>query len=214
MPHTRPHSLRSMRRRARGLALVACVACSMAVALPARAGALAFDSFGQFSFHEAGSQAQGCQPADAAGDFCIPSSGTPTAFLDAPAWTFAAGPAGAVLTVIDVFLGADRFEVFDFGVSIGITSALVAGAAPDCGDDPLVCLATPGMSQGSFALGAGGHSITIVALQSDGSGSAYLQVTGQSGAVAEPASAALLLAGLAAAASLRRRSAGRAGGVA
>jgi hypothetical protein len=35
--------------------------------------------------------------------FCIPSSGTPTTFLDAPAWTFADS---AVLTIIDAFVSA------------------------------------------------------------------------------------------------------------
>src|SRR5205807_246059 len=83
--------------------------------------------------------ATGCDPADPAGPFCIPSSGTPTEFLDAPPWTFVAPAAGALLTVTDAFLAGDRFQVFDFGASLGLTSAPVGNA--DCGDDPIPCLA-------------------------------------------------------------------------
>ncbi len=74
--------------------------------------------------------------------------------------------APTTLTVTDAFEASDRFEILDFGAPIGMTSPLVAGVPVDCGDDPEVCLATPGMSTGLFALAAGAHSFTIVPLES------------------------------------------------
>lgn len=187
------------------------IALAMAVVLgllaaprPAQAGPIPLGSFLQFSFDGAGAVA-GCAPNDALGGFCIGSSGTPTTFLDAPAWTFVAGAGGATLSVVDAFESGDAFQVFDFGVLVGETSAAAGGV--DCGDDPVTCLATPGMSMGVFALAAGAHSLSLVALAGSGLGSGYLQVTG-SQAVAEPASLALTLAALAAAWRVRR---GRAG---
>ena len=151
----------------------------------ALAGPIPFDDYLQFSFTEAGSA--GCYPTDPNGDFCIPSSGTPTSFLDAPPWTFTAASA-ATLTVLDAFLSGDQFEVFDFGTSLGLSSAPVLGA--DCGDDPVTCLANNSMSKLVAALTAGAHSITIVpVLVPEFGGTGYLQVTGTPGTtpVPEPA---------------------------
>ena len=132
--------------------------------------------------------ATGCDPADPAGPFCLPSSGTPTLPLDAPPWTFAGA---AQLTITDVFESGDRFEVFDFGVSLGLTSASVIGA--DCGDDPVPCLANAAISHGSFFLGAGPHSITLVAVDSPGGlGTGYLMVA----LVPEPSILLLLAIGV------------------
>lgn len=182
----------------------ACAATAAALCVAAQAGPIAFDTFGQFAFDGVGNEATGCQPADPAGPFCLPSGGTPTVFLDAPAWTFSIGAGSTILTVVDAFLGLDRFEVFDFGVSLGLTSAIPAGGAPaDCGDDPVVCLADAGMSKGFFALGAGNHSITIRLAQGD-VGSAYLHVA-EAAAVPAPATLALLLGGLGGLWQARRR---------
>ena len=95
-----------------------------------------------------------------------------------------------LLTVTDAFSSGDRFELRDFGASIGFTS-VPAAPQVDCGDDPVVCLATVGMSIGSFALAAGNHSITLIpSLAPGGGGAGYLQVTG----IPEPGT--LLLAAL------------------
>ncbi len=189
-----------------GMALAVTVALGLLAATrAAQAGPIPLDSFMQFSFDGAGAVA-GCAPDDPLGGFCIGSSGTPTSFLDAPAWTFVAGASGAVLSVVDAFESGDAFQVFDFGVLVGSTSVPVGGV--DCGDDPVACLATPGMSMGVFALAAGAHSLSLVALAGSGLGSGYLQVTG-SQAVAEPASLALTLAALAAAWRVRRGRAAR-----
>src|ERR1700752_448923 len=55
---------------------------------PTYADAVVLDQFYEFSFRSGGVTARGCDPADPLRDFCIPSSGTPTLFAPAPAWTF------------------------------------------------------------------------------------------------------------------------------
>jgi hypothetical protein len=167
------------------------------------AGPIIPGTWGEFSFTDTGIEARGCDPADPAGGFCIPSSGTPTVFLDAPTWTFVAPAGGATLIVTDAFESGDRFEIFDFGVSLGFTSLPSAAGLVDCGDDPVVCIATAGMSSGSFLLGAGNHAITLVpTLSPSGGGAGYLLV---SAAVVEPGSLMLVGLGLTCLALLRRR---------
>jgi hypothetical protein len=173
---------------------------TLAIVSPSRseAGAVPFDSFQQFAFDGAG-PATGCDPADPAGAFCIPSSGSLTGFLDAPPWTFAAPGPGATLLVTDVLVAGDRFEVFDFGAPLGLTSAPLAPS--DCGDDPVVCFGTPYMSSRAFILGAGAHEITINSVTGD-SGTGYLKVS----AIPEPSTSALFVAGaLGTLVALRRR---------
>lgn len=183
--------------------------CASAIALIAvapalSAGPILSDVWFEFGFTDAGVAATGCDPADPAGAFCIPSSGTPTEFLDAPPWTFAASAAGATLTVTDAFLSGDQFELFDFGASIGLTSPPAAAALVDCGDDPEICLATAGMSSGSFVFAAGPHSITLIpVLSPEGGGAGYLRVTGA--AIPEPGSLVLITLGLLGLFSLRLR---------
>ena len=186
----RPHSI-CMSRCLVALALV-CV-----VVRPAFAGPITSGVWYEFAFTDTGVSPTGCQPNDPLGGFCTPSSGTPTTFADAPEWTFFAGTP-TTLTVTDAFEATDRFEILDNGLPIGMTSPLVVGALIDCGDDPVVCLGTPGVSTGVFALAAGPHSFTIVPLESGTGGAAYFQVD-----VPEPTSVLLLATGLVAA--LRRR---------
>jgi len=174
--------------------------CVVAIALLAFApvvvaGPILFNVWYQFGFGTAGTPAAGCDPADPAGGFCIPSSGTPTEFLSAPPWTFVAPAGGATLAVTDAFLSGDRFQLFDFGVSLGLTSLPSANA--NCDDDPVVCIATAGMSIGSFVLAAGAHSITLIPIlaPSDG-GSGYLLVSAEGSAAPEPGALALTGLGL------------------
>jgi hypothetical protein len=191
------------------LAKAAALGAVLAVAQTAHAGPIPLDTFLQFSFDQPGTAVQGCDPADPNGNFCIASSGTPTTFLDAPAWTFSSLGGGFVLTVLDAFTSGDRFDVFDFGQLIGSTS-LPARQAVDCGDDPATCLATAGMSTGVFTLGAGDHSLSLIATQTGGLGSAYLRVA----AVPEPASMALVMGALGLLWGTRKRSATNTGSVA
>src|SRR5882724_854782 len=142
-------------------------------ACPALCGTISLGTWYQFSFEQSGTPAKGCAPDDPTGAFCIGSFGTPTSFLDAPPWTFVAPVQGVTLSVVDVFLAGDRFEVFDFGSSLGLTSAPVATG--DCGDDPAICLIDPDMSHAVLALGAGAHSITITPIAApNGTGTGYL----------------------------------------
>src|SRR5262245_16133740 len=115
---------------------------------PARADVLPLSTWAEFSFTSAGTPATGCGQADPNGNFCVPSSGTPTEFLGAPPWTFTSS-LPSFLTVTDAFQAGDRFQIFDSGMLIGLTS-MPSGNA-DCGDDPVPCLATPGISQGVFS---------------------------------------------------------------
>jgi PEP-CTERM motif len=170
----------------------------------AMAGPIVSNTFLQFSFDNVGDKVKGCDPADPAGNFCPASSGTVTGFLDAPAWTFTASAAGAILTVIDVFASGEQFEIFDFGRSLGITS-LPPRQGIDCDDDPVVCLGTPGMSFGIFNLAAGAHSLELVLTRGGLIGVGYLQVADAVAQVPEPASMALMLGGLAALWGSRRR---------
>jgi hypothetical protein len=161
-----------------------------------------FGEWYEFAFEQAGVTATGCSPDDPAGPFCLPSSGTPTLFADAPPWTFNA-PAGATLTVTDAFESGDQFEILDFGVVIGMTS--LPGALVDCGDDPVPCLASSEISSGIFALAAGAHSLVIVPLQAPSPGSGYFRVDADAAVVPEPSTLLLLGAGVGALAWRRKK---------
>jgi hypothetical protein len=116
---------------------------------------------------------------------------------------FTSGATGSTLTVTDAFLSGDRFEIFDFGVSVGFTSAFVADV--DCGDDPVPCLADPGMSHASFTFGSGDHFIAILVAEG-GFGSGYLSLQDGGGSpVPEPATLLLFATGAGAALYRRRR---------
>ena len=190
-----------MRRRAVSafhLSIVFAIAAFLG-ARPAAAGPIVPGVWYEFAFTDAGVSPTGCEPNDPLGNFCIPSSGTPTTFADAPPWTFLAA-APTTLTVTDAFLSGDQFEILDFGMVIGMTSLPIVDV--DCGDDPVICLATPGMSTGVFALGAGAHSLVIVPLLSEGGGAAYFQIPEE---IPEPTTVLLVTTGIAAAVLRRRR---------
>ena len=125
----------------------------------------------EFRFFKAGSFATGC----AVTLDCVESPGTPAIEAENPPWTFEAPAGGAELKVTDVANSGDRFEVFDFGESIGTTSSSASGDF--CGYDPVPCFSDPIMNHGTFGLDAGPHSITIKAIQSvTGNGAAYFRV--------------------------------------
>jgi hypothetical protein len=181
--------------------LTAAFVGGLLLASPAHAGPILTDIWYEFGFGAPGTSATGCFPADPAADACVPSSGTPTTFIDTPPWTFNAAAGGATLTVTDAFESGDQFEVLDFGVPLGFTSA--AGLGSDCGDDPVTCLADANFSHGFFLMAAGNHSITIAPSASPfGSGAAYLILEAVQ-TIPEPGT--LVLFGTAAAATFWRR---------
>lgn len=185
-------------RVAMALGFVAVVSFSSPFSSTASAGPILLGDWLEFGFGDVGTLATGCDPADPAGPFCSPSSGTPTTFLDAPPWTFTAPADGATLTVTDAFSSGDRFELFDFGISLGFTSLPSASGAVDCGDDPAVCLVTAGISSGLFLLAAGNHSLTLVPILAPSEGGAgFLRVdAGGATAVPEPATWLLVTTGV------------------
>jgi hypothetical protein len=90
------------------------------------------------------------------------------------------------LDVTDDFFAGDRFEVFDFGASIGLTSLVPAVAAPEVG--PEAAFNDPTYSSGRFLLGPGAHSITMVAVENPfNGGRGYLRAM----PIPEPSTVAL-----------------------
>jgi hypothetical protein len=110
-----------------------------------------------FSFEGEGIDAKGCGPADPGALSCsIPGSVDGTQ-ANAPPWTFTGS---ATLTVADIGLTGEIFDVYDNMVFVGTTST-PPNPGTFCGSfDPENC---PGASTGTFAFGPGAHSITIIA---------------------------------------------------
>jgi PEP-CTERM motif len=103
-------------------------------------------------------------------------------------WTInLAGPFQLIVT--DGFLSGDQFQLFDNNVSLGLTSAPVAGG--DCSNLVLTCLANASFSHGTFLLGAGNHSISgTIPVSPFGSGAGFFII--RAVAVPEPGSLALV----------------------
>lgn len=106
--------------------------------------------------------------------------------------------APAELQVVDTFASGDRFEVFDNGQSLGLTSVPVAGADTDTFDgafgDP-----NGRWSRGMFTLSPGAHVFTGIAVDSPfgvGTGGLRLMPIPQSDSsrVPEPSALTLLIA--------------------
>ena len=172
---------------------------AMALTTAASAAPIALDTLYGFSFNGAGTAIEGT----ATSGFINPSNPSGLASPDAP-WTFTitAGTT-ATLTVLDLFISGDEFEIFNFGVSLGTTSAAASGGS--CGSNFTCALADSRYSRGIFSLAAGDYSISGTQLTGTaGAGGFIVEVA----AVPIPATGALLLVALGGAglAGRRRRS--------
>jgi hypothetical protein len=113
-------------------------------------------------------------------------------------------PQAVRLDVTDDFLKGDRFEVFDFGVSIGMTSLVAPVGGSEVG--PEAAFNDPTWSSGSFILGAGAHSITMRAIVNPfGGGRGYLRAM----PVPEPSTVAFGIFAIGSLLLTSRRSCGR-----
>jgi hypothetical protein len=112
------------------------------------------------------------------------------------------------LTVVDAGFSGDRFQIFDNGVSLGLTGAAVNSYPNSIGLDFDAALSNSNFSRGIFSLGAGNHSITgllSVSALDDSSAPLNATVGGLNiTPVPEPETYALMLAGLALVAARRR----------
>ncbi len=129
--------------------------------------------------------AKGCSPADPAGITCGPGATTGVIKADAPPWTFTCFSGGCWVTVTDAFVSSDRFEIFDFGASQGLTSVPISGGS--CNDADL-CVPDPFYSSGMFMVGAGPHSLTITTVSGLSSGAAFFKIDQHAAVGGEPIS--------------------------
>jgi len=122
----------------------------------------------EFTFGAAGTEA-------GSGVGAVPSGGGNSVFLPNPAWTFAGR---YILTIVDAFDPGDQFEVFNWGISLGTTSAPGGGIAAIDTSDPDETLLDGRYGRASFLLGDHTHqiSIKVISGQRQG-GDAYFRLT-------------------------------------
>ncbi len=138
----------------KSLVLTCAVVIAGVAATTAGATPIAFGSWQPFFFGSTGSVA----------------SGSPFTFTSSGA---------AVVTVTDAYCRGDRFTVSDGATTLGTTTLVAVDlACSPIVSDPDVALADPGYSTGRFVVGAGAHSVGIVASTSpfDGGGTAFLRL--------------------------------------
>ncbi len=122
----------------------------------------------EFKFGAIGSEA-------GAGFGATPSGGGNSVFLPNPAWTFAGR---YVLTIVDAFDTGHQFEVFNWGISLGVTSSPGGGTPAVDTSDPDQTLLDGRYGRGSFLLGSGTQQISIFVVSGpSGGGAGYFRLT-------------------------------------
>jgi len=163
------------------------VLAAMAVAvlpMAANAAPVSVDTWYNFGFDGIGSDLR-----DGTGTVL----GTNPDAVTAPAgpWTFTLTSA-ATLFVVDLFLSLDQFELFNFGTSLGLTSAPNA-IGGGCSSDITCAIGNLDYSRGAFALAAGTYSITGTQVAGiEGAGAFIIETA----AVPVPAAGVLLFGAL------------------
>jgi hypothetical protein len=144
-------------------------------------------TYHEFSFGLAGTEVTTCMS-------CVPTINPVAERGSAPPWTF---NGSATLFVLDLFNHGDRFEAFDGGVTLGITSAIINDGVNACDGDIACAIGDNGYSRASFNLGAGSHSLTFMVNQNALNTSGGAAVFSVSSPVPEPATYVLIGLGLA-----------------
>jgi hypothetical protein len=183
--------------------LAATAITAAALAAPASASTLSIGPYYNFFFGGTGSFAT---PGGSTNVTGIGGGAVTTVSPGAQPWSITVVDP-IVLYVFDAYLKGDVFEAFANGNSLGQTSApFNIGAS--CGTDLPLCASTGG-STGQFLLTAGTYDITLKAVSSPfGSGGGFFWFGPRGalgGEVPEPATLALLGAGLAGLGLMRRR---------
>ena len=172
--------------RIRTIALAFLLTFSLSGGLASATPITADGTWYEFVFN-AGGAATGCFGG------CLATTNPLAADALAPPWTFSGA---ATVTLLDLFIQGDRFELFDNLVSLGVSS--LPGDDNTCVANIGCALSDPGYSRLVVALGGGAHSLTInnVTSASPTGGAAVFQVAAPA-AVPEPASLLLVASGLA-----------------
>ncbi len=122
-------------------------------------------------------------------------TGGPGVFNDQGAFTYSS-PVATVLTVTDVYVDGDRFQVFNNNLSLGLTSVPLNDGSLLTGD-PGQAVLDSRLSHGTFLLPPGSNSITIETVQTASgypSGGGFLRVDPVASAVPMPEPGTLTLA--------------------